>query len=109
MGCDGFADWSIYPVTEVEVEGGEEKYTVEVKREGDENGVSLWVYLVGKGGERVPLREVAWFFADEDGWNVSVGAMACRPASSEVVGGESLEVKFWDFDLQQVEEGSDLL
>lgn len=48
----------------------------------------------------MPIREVAWFFAEED-WNVSVGAMACRPAASEAVGGESLEVKFWDFELEQ--------
>lgn len=96
VGCDGFADWSIYPV-----DGELEEYTMEVRREEDENGTSLWVYLVAKGEERIPLREVAWFFANEEGWDVSVGAMACRPAATEVVGGESLEVKFWDFDLQQ--------
>jgi len=74
---------------------------MEVRRESDENGKSLWVYWI-KDGERIPVREVAWFFAGEEDWDVGVGAMACRPASSEVTGGESLEVKFWDFELHEV-------
>ena len=97
VGCDRFADWSIYPVDGVVAE-----YTVQVRREGDENGKGLWVYWV-REGERVPVREVAWFFADEEDWAISVGARACRPASSEVTGGESLVVRFWNFELQQQE------
>ncbi|TGO64314.1 hypothetical protein BOTNAR_0089g00030 [Botryotinia narcissicola] len=98
VGCDNFADWSIYPTgldpsEDVEV-------TVEVRREGDENGKGLWVYWI-KGEERIPLREVAWFFADEEGWEIGVGAMACRPAKAAATNGESLEVKFWDFELKQ--------
>lgn len=74
--------------------------TVEVRREGDENGKGLWVYWI-QDEERIPLREVAWFFADEEDWEIGVGAMACRPAKAEATNGESLEVKFWDFELKQ--------
>lgn len=76
--------------------------TVEARREGDELGTSLWVYelVLGARGEvveRRPLREVAWFFADEgEGWVVDVRAMAARPAEgADVVGeGEGLVVRF---------------
>lgn len=95
VGCDGFADWSLYPV-----DGEVAEFTVEAIRETDENGKGLRVYWV-RDGESVPVREVAWFFADEEGWAVSVGAMACRPAASDAVGGESLEVRFLEFELQQ--------
>lgn len=96
VGCDVFADWSIYPV-----DRDADEYTVEVRREGDENGMGLWVYWV-RNGEHLPVREVAWFFADEEGWDVAVGAMACRPAGSDDAKDDTLEVKFWDFDMQLV-------
>ena len=69
---------------------------MELCRETDENGVSLWVYWV-KNGERVPVREVAWFFADLEGWQVEVGVMAARPAKPE--GGGDLKATFWDFEV----------
>lgn len=96
VGCDKYADWSIHPTA-----GDEESHTVEARREGDENGKGLWVYWV-KNGERNPLREVAWFFADEEGWEVSVSAMACRPAKEDVTNGERLEVTFWDIVMEEV-------
>ncbi|RPD72934.1 hypothetical protein L226DRAFT_536776 [Lentinus tigrinus ALCF2SS1-7] len=91
-----YSDWSIAPPADV----NNPKVTIEVRREGDELGTSLWVYEVvqGPGGEveRRPLREVTWFFGDEEGWEVEVSAMAARPAKKEsVVGGsEGLVVKF---------------
>jgi regulation of enolase protein 1 (concanavalin A-like superfamily) len=93
VGCDNFADWSIYPAT-----GNE--FTVEVRREGDENGKGLWVYWLrlGEDGEvveRVPLREVAWFFAQEEEWSVQIGAYACRPAGHDLAENEELSVTFW--------------
>ncbi|CAD6454227.1 f3996d5f-8cee-4dfd-9078-f7d941760f80 [Sclerotinia trifoliorum] len=97
VGCDNFADWSILPTDfdaskDVEV-------TIEVRREVDENGKSLWVYWV-QGEEMIPLREIAWFFAAEEGWDIAAGALACRPANEEATNGESLQVKFWDFALE---------
>ncbi len=74
--------------------------TIELRREGDELGTSLWVYelVLGSDGqveERRPLREVTWFFAEEDGWQLEVSAMAARPASKEtVVGPTELVVSF---------------
>ncbi|KAI9645427.1 hypothetical protein NHQ30_006166 [Ciborinia camelliae] len=97
VGCDRFSDWSIYP-TDLDASKDVE-VTVEVRKEGDENGKALWVYWL-RDGERIPIREVGWFFADEE-WNIGVGAMACRPAKEQAVNGESLEVKFWDFELQR--------
>ncbi|KAJ9661570.1 hypothetical protein H2201_006426 [Coniosporium apollinis] len=98
VGCDRFADWSIFPVTE------EGPVTLEARREGDEHGKSLWIYqlVLGKESEvveRKPLREVGWFFADEKdgGWEVAVGTYACRPAKGDC--GE-LEVKFSDLQAE---------
>lgn len=51
--------------------------TVEVRRETDELGTSLWVYEVVPGKEEEPLRECTWWFAEEgEGWAVDVRAMA---------------------------------
>ena len=67
--------------------------TIEVRREGDELGTSLWVYEIVQGADgevdRRPLREVTWFFGDEEGWMVEVSAMAARPAKKEGVVGDS--------------------
>ena len=59
VGCDIWADWSIFPL-------GSNEATVEVCREEDINGKSLWCYLVqhdenGQIKKRQPLREIACF------------------------------------------------
>lgn len=92
-----YSDWSITPPTAGD---NAKSTTIEVRREVDELGSSLWVYelVLGDSGEvleRQPLREVTWFLAEEDGWEVSVSAMAARPAKEEsVVGTKELVVKF---------------
>lgn len=92
-----YSDWSITPPTTGD---NVKSTTIEVRREVDELGSSLWVYelVLGDSGEvleRQPLREVTWFLAEEDGWEVSVSAMAARPAKKEsVVGTKELAVKF---------------
>jgi len=96
VGCDNYADWSIYPVDSGV--DGEGEFTIEVRREGDKNGKGLWVYWI-KGEERVPLREIAWFFGEEEDWNISVGALVARPATAKDSNGEDLEVKFWGFEI----------
>ncbi|KAG7100028.1 hypothetical protein E1B28_001814 [Marasmius oreades] len=88
VGTQTWSDWSIFPT-----DSG--KATVEVRREGD----GLWVYQIVKGEgvdeERKPLREIAWFFAEEDGWSVDIKAMAARPAKAdEVIGSKELVVEF---------------
>lgn len=66
-------------------EGERPRATIEVRREKDVLGKSLWVYAIvaGKDGgeeeERIPLREVNWFFADQEGWSVGVGGAVARP------------------------------
>jgi uncharacterized protein len=93
VATQAWSDWSIAPPA-----GDGQKVTIEVRREGDELGTSLWVYelVLGHSGEveqRRPLREVCWFFADEEEWMLDVRAMAARPGKPE--GDEQeLNVKF---------------
>ncbi|KAH8099612.1 hypothetical protein BXZ70DRAFT_894838 [Cristinia sonorae] len=96
VGTDAWSDWSLVGIPDSKPE----KITVEVRRESDENGKSLWVYWVD-GEERVPVREVTWILAGEEEWDVTVGAYAARPASGEGVQG-GLEVKFWDFFVERI-------
>ncbi len=96
VGCDNWADWSIVPTA-----GNETEYTVHARRESDELGVSLWVYRLildekGNEVERIPLREVPWFVADEAGWSIAVGPYAARPADANVTNGEQLKLKYWN-------------
>ena len=89
MATQTYSDWSIAPPADA----SDPKVTIEVRREGDELGTSLWVYEIVQGTdgevERRPLREVTWFFGDEEGWTVEVSAMAARPAKKEGVVGDS--------------------
>ncbi|KAF9053938.1 hypothetical protein BDZ89DRAFT_299742 [Hymenopellis radicata] len=92
VGCNDWADWSIVPATRNEVE-----YTVQARREDN----SLWVYrlILDKDGhevERIVLRELTWFFADEAGWSIAVGPFAARPADANAAKGEDLKVKYWN-------------
>jgi hypothetical protein len=59
------------------------------------------VYLVGAGGEKVPLREIAWVFDEPDSWELEVCAAVARPAK-DVEG--QLEATFQDFDVKWVTE-----
>ncbi|KAI1742293.1 hypothetical protein F4680DRAFT_45811 [Xylaria scruposa] len=88
VGCDRYADWNIGPLTKpVNPERG---VTLEVVREGDEHGRSVWIYRLildestGEVVERIALREVCWLLADEeegDGkeWVLDVSPLIARP------------------------------
>jgi len=101
---DNWSDWSVAPpvLAEGEKAGGE--VIVEAIRQGDELGSGLWVYQIVKGKdgkeEKIPLREVAWFFADEQEWTLEVGAYAARPGTE---GGE-LEVSFGLYEFEQLND-----
>ncbi|KAF2804602.1 uncharacterized protein BDZ99DRAFT_148189 [Mytilinidion resinicola] len=85
VGCDQWADWSVVPLSVVQEAGeGKVEATVEVARED----MGLWVYVV-EGSKRVPLREVAWFFAGEEEWEISVAAYAARPGKEQQGGLEA--------------------
>lgn len=85
VGCDEWADWSVVPIPTFGGGGGDERpsATIEARRERDVLGKSLWVYWIVKGEdgkeEKIPLREVNWFFAEEEGWSVGVGGYVARP------------------------------
>ena len=68
--------------------------TIEAIRE---NGV-LWVYAVTASG-RQPLREVSWFFADENDYNIQLYASACRPAA-DAEGRPKLSVHFSGIEVE---------
>ncbi|EPS42538.1 hypothetical protein H072_3481 [Dactylellina haptotyla CBS 200.50] len=108
--CDKWADWSITPLGEdMECPTA----TIEAERSNDELGKSLWIYLV-RGEKRIPLREVNFIFADEEGDTVNgpvyvdVGAYAARPLKKEGDEAEELEVKIWDVEVEWREETLDL-
>lgn len=93
VGCDIWADWSLTPSSG---EGERPTATMEARRERDDLGKSLWVYAIEKSAngteERRPLREVNWFFAEEEGWEVGVGGYVARPTKEG--GEELLEAEF---------------
>lgn len=82
--CDNWADWSVGPAPRAEkVAVGEEGITILVRKEGDENGGSWWVYCVD-GDEEIPLREICWVRdAKLAGWEVAVAALVARPAKED--------------------------
>ncbi|KAI0181110.1 hypothetical protein GGR52DRAFT_522954 [Hypoxylon sp. FL1284] len=110
VGCDRFADWSVGPLalTADEPEPKDaDGVTLEIAREGDEHGKSLWVYRLvlsadGQVKEKIPLREICWVLADEDEkdgeeWLLDVSPLAARPEKSAA---ESLKVQFKTFEVQ---------
>ncbi|KAH7083465.1 hypothetical protein BKA63DRAFT_404243 [Paraphoma chrysanthemicola] len=87
VGCDTWADWSLTPDPAFNSNDTNARpgATIEIRREKDVLGKSLWVYLVVKDGEgkeeRRPVREVTWALAEEQGWEVGVGGYVCRPTT----------------------------
>jgi regulation of enolase protein 1 (concanavalin A-like superfamily) len=96
VGCDTWADWSLAPdpafSSASNSTDARPTATIEARREKDVLGKSLWVYLVVKDAEgkeeKRPLREVNWFFAEDEEWEVGVGAYVARP--TEVEGDDGL-------------------
>ena len=101
VACDNWADWSVTPLPAAAA-AAPVTATVEARREIDAHGTSLWVYALELDSEeamvkRTPLREVAWFFAAEEGWEVGVGAYAARPGHARE--GLRAEVRLWEEEL----------
>ncbi|KAI0386081.1 hypothetical protein F5Y04DRAFT_115600 [Hypomontagnella monticulosa] len=110
VGCDRWADWSVAPLTLAEGEpepGAVGGVTIEVVRESDENGKSLWVYRLVKDADgnvvdKIPLREICWVLADEDEgdgeeWVLDISPLVARPEKNTT---ESLQVDFKSFEVQ---------
>lgn len=104
VACDRFADWSIQPLADVDPEKG---LTLQIVRESDEHGKSVWVYHLilddqGNVKEKLPLREICWIFADEDEkggeeWVLDVSPLVARPGKNSK---ESLKVDFKEFKVE---------
>ncbi|KAF2749836.1 hypothetical protein M011DRAFT_465499 [Sporormia fimetaria CBS 119925] len=103
VGTDRWSDWTVVPLEMGEGGDGKPRATIEARREKDQLGRSLWVYLVD-GEERRPLREMNWVFADEEGWKVGVGGYVARPGKE---GGE-LEARFEGLEVEVLEGGEGL-
>lgn len=77
------------------------------KIEAERKGVGLWVYqIVETDGvdERLPVRELTWFFAEEEGWEIGVGAYVARETEGD--GRDEFEVEFGEgMVLDVLEEG----
>ncbi|KAJ1335566.1 hypothetical protein MN608_02306 [Microdochium nivale] len=101
VGCDRWADWHVSPLAKKSADG---TVTLEVVRESDENGKSIWIYQLvldgeGKVTEKQPMREICWILADEDEgegkeWRLEISPLLCRPSSGT---SEVLKVDFSDF------------
>lgn len=91
VATDRYSDWSVLPLDD------NAPVTLELVREGGDLGKGMWVYQVLGDGERKPLREVCWFFAEEEGIEVEIGAYAARPAKE---GDGDLVVKFLEFEVE---------
>lgn len=101
VGCDRWADWHVSPLAKKSADG---TVTLEVVRESDENGKSIWIYQLvldgeGKVIEKQPMREICWILADEDEgggeeWRLEISPLLCRPSSGT---SEVLKVDFSDF------------
>ncbi|KIJ49342.1 hypothetical protein M422DRAFT_27700 [Sphaerobolus stellatus SS14] len=94
IGREG-GDWSLFPAPG----GAREEVTVEIEREEDGKGTSLWVYLV-EGDKRTPIRESTWVFKEEYlKGDISVGIYAARPTKLGEEDKEVLDVSFASLEI----------
>lgn len=77
---------------------GEGNASVRIRAERQED--TLWVYAVGEGGEKRPLREIKWAWMEgrEADAELLVGVCAAKPAEGVPEG--ELEVTFRDWELE---------
>lgn len=112
VGTDQWSDWSVVPLSSFAGNESKPSATIEARREKDQLGKSLWIYHIVKDGqgkeiERVPLREINWVFADEEGWEVGIGGYVARPtkeggdASLESEFAEGVEVELLEYEKTQ--------
>lgn len=100
VACEKWADWSLTQAG-ITPDGN---VTIEFERDPDAG--TLWVYSIGPKGEKNPIREVTWVFADEEliaGREIWVGVYACTPIVDQRKGEEdSLKVGFegWELDVE---------
>ncbi|KAF8847419.1 hypothetical protein BDZ45DRAFT_811589 [Acephala macrosclerotiorum] len=78
VACEKWADWSL---TQAGITADK---SITIEMEKDPKAGTLWVYTIGEKGERYPIREVTWFFGDENlgeegEKDVWVGAYAATP------------------------------
>ncbi|RYP68331.1 hypothetical protein DL771_006717 [Monosporascus sp. 5C6A] len=101
VSTDRYADWSVTPLPTPNPTG----VTIEIVRETDEHGESVWVYYrVGDSKDKTPLREICWIFADDQGrgadddeWVLDVSPLVARPEKNCQ---GTLEVRFSEFEVE---------
>ncbi|KAL7821210.1 hypothetical protein V8C44DRAFT_313871 [Trichoderma aethiopicum] len=94
--CDNWADWSVADISSssssADIQAGAKAVTILVERLDAHDGSCLWVYRV-EGGEKTPMREICWPYAEDggEGWELEVGALVARPKKDTE---DELEVRF---------------
>lgn len=96
MTCDRWADWNLFPLPG---DGGDgHSVTLEMEREvkNGKGTSTLWVYILGEGGVRLPVREVTWVFegVDEGEKECWVGIYAAKPTTDQDDQHRQLKVMF---------------
>ena len=81
-----YSDWSLTKL-------GESTATFEMEKI---NG-SLWIYVTGSDGRRMPLRKLTWVFDMQPQNKIWVDVAACMPKGDGTTDGGSLSVSFRDF------------
>ncbi len=89
---DRWADWSLRPLETSSVEG---VATIELENASDG---SLWVWLIGEGGQKLPLREVTWWGDLAKDREIWIGVYVAKPAPHGET--DELVVKFDGLDIQ---------
>ena len=91
---DQWSDWSLRPLL-AETLSIEGFAVVEIDNASDG---SLWVWLVSEGGQRLPLREIAFWGDLAKDTEIWIGVYAAKPAPNGEKG--DLVVKFEGLDVQ---------
>ncbi|CZR67093.1 uncharacterized protein PAC_16992 [Phialocephala subalpina] len=100
VACEKWADWSLTQA------GITPDKSITIEFEKDPSSGTLWIYTIGSKGERYPIREVTWVFADEnlgEGKEVWVGVYAATPimeGRESEKDGLVVEFEGWELDVE---------
>lgn len=92
VAANPYSDWSLLPWKQ-------DKAKIELERVKG----SLWVYVTGQDGQRIPIRQLTWVFdQEEEKGDVWVGVFTAMPKPDGSADGGKLDVKFEDFTIEKL-------
>ena len=94
--CDRWADWNLFPLSNNGEDGRSVKVEMEREVVNGKGTSTLWVFVYGKDGVRMPVREVTWVFegANEKEIECWIGIYAAKPMKDEDDQERQLNVTF---------------